>query len=134
LINPCFLGWGFVRPIHIYFARKLRKAELWLLSQPRFTGKTPVELAAILDINEKHAGGRSKSGTKSIHTLGLGIDIKYLGNPHLGDRNKKVGAQRFSEVMKRAVAKISGVTLSKETFPKYLNNLGTDTQNHRQNL
>jgi hypothetical protein len=127
-VNPCFLGWGFVRPIHIYFARKLRKAELWLLSQPRFTGKTPVELAALLDINEKHAGGRSKSGSKSIHTLGLGIDIKYLGNPHVGDyRDKPMGAERFSEVVKRAVAKISGLTLSGETFPKYLNNLGTDT-------
>ncbi|MCI0601359.1 MAG: hypothetical protein L0Y60_17955, partial [Beijerinckiaceae bacterium] len=48
-VNPCFLGWEFARPIHIYFARKLRKAELWLLSQSRFAGKTPVELAALLD-------------------------------------------------------------------------------------
>jgi hypothetical protein len=127
-VNPCFLGWGFVRPIHIYFARKLRKAELWLLSQSRFTGKTPAELAALLDIDEKHAGGRSKSGSKSIHTLGLGIDIKYLGNPHIGDyRDKPLGAQRFSEVMKRAVAKISGLTLVEEKFPEYLNKLGTDT-------
>ena len=127
-VNPCFLGWGFIRPIHIYFARNLRKAELWLLSQSPFTGKTPVELATLLNIDQKHAGGRSKPGSKSIHTLGLGIDIKYLGNPHVGDyRDKPDGAKRFSEVMKRAVAKISGLTLVEQKFPEYLNKLGTDT-------
>ncbi len=127
-VNPCFLGWEFVRPIHIYFARKLRKAELWLLSQSRFAGKTPAEMATLLDINEKHAGGRSNAGSKSIHTLGLAIDIKYLGNPHVGDyRDKPNGAKRFSEVMKRAAAKISGLNLTEEKFPQYLNKLGTDT-------
>ena len=127
-VNPSFLGWGFVRPIHIYFARKLRKAELWLLGQSRFAGSTPVELAVLLAINEKHAGGRSESGSKSIHTFGLGIDIKYTGNPHIGDyRDKPIGAKRFSEVMKRAVAKISGQTLTEEKFPEYLNKLGTET-------
>jgi hypothetical protein len=127
-VNPCFLGWGFVRPIHVYFARKLRKAELWLLSQSRFAGATPVELATLLEIDEKHAGGRSESGSKSIHTLGLGIDVKYKGNPHIGDyRDKPIGAKRFSEVMKRAAAKISRLTLADEKFPQYLNRLGTDT-------
>ncbi len=58
-VNPCLLGWNFVRPIHVYFARKLRKAELWLLSQSRFTEKTPAEMAVLLKIDEKHAGGRS---------------------------------------------------------------------------
>ncbi len=127
-VNPCFLGWEFVRPIHVYFARKLRKAELWLLSQSRFAGATPIELATLLEIDEKHAGGRSESGSKSIHTLGLGIDVKYKGNPHVGDyRDKPRGAKRFSEVMKRAAAKISGLTLADEKFPQYLNKLGTDT-------
>lgn len=126
-VNPCLLGWNFVRPIHVYFARKLRKAELWLLSQSRFTGKTPAEMAVLLKIDEKHAGGRSQSGSKSIHTLGLGIDIKYLGNPHVGDyRDKPSGAKHFSEVIKRAAAKISGLTLTEDKFPEYLNKLGTD--------
>jgi hypothetical protein len=126
-VNPCFIGWGFNRPIHVYFARKLRKAELWLLSQSRFRGKTPVELAVLLDIDEEHRGGRRKPGSKGMHTLGLGIDIKYLGNPHIGDyRDKPIGAKRFSDVMKRAVAKISGLTLTEDKFPEYLNKLGTD--------
>jgi hypothetical protein len=127
-VNPCFLGWGFARPVHVYFVRKLRMAELWLLSQSRFAGKTPMELAALFEINEKHVGGRRESGSKSIHTLGLGIDIKYGGNPHIGDyRDKPIGAKRFSEVMRRAVAKISGQPLPEEKFPEYLNKLGTDT-------
>ena len=126
-VNPCFLGRTFARPIHVYFARKLRKAELWLLSQPRFAGKTPVELAELLDINENHAGGRNNAGSKSSHTLGLAIDVKYLGNPHVGDyRDKPIGAKRFSEVMKRAAARISGTTLAEEKFPAYLHTLGND--------
>jgi hypothetical protein len=126
-VNPCFLGWGFVYPIHVYFARKLRKAEQWLLSQPRFAGKTPVELSVLLDINEKHAGGRGNPGSKSIHTFGLAIDIKYSGNPHIGDyRDKPKGAKRFSEVMKRAAAKISGLNIVEKKFPEYLHKVGSD--------
>ncbi|MFN0104219.1 MAG: hypothetical protein ACKV2U_19305 [Bryobacteraceae bacterium] len=127
-VNPSFLGWGFARPIHVYFARKLRKAEVWLQSQPRFAGTTPVEMAVLLDINEKHAGGRANADSKSIHTIGLGVDIKYTGNPHVGDyRDKPNGAKYFSEVMKRAAAKISNLTLTEDKFPQYLNKLGTDT-------
>src|SRR5262249_18353272 len=81
--NPCFLGWGVVRPIHVYLARKLRKAELWLLSQPRCAGLTPAELGTLLELDEQHAGGRQVASSRSIHTLGLGIDIKYGSNPHV---------------------------------------------------
>lgn len=127
-VNPSFLGSTFARPIHVYFARKLRQAERWLLTQTRFAGSTPVELATALAINESHAGGRTSAGSKSIHTLGLGIDIKYIGNPHVGDyRDKPVGAKRFSETMHRAVARISGTTLTGTKFPDYLHSLGIDT-------
>ena len=126
-VNPCFLGREFNRPIHVYFARKLRQAERWLLSQTRFAGKTPADLARLLDIDEIHRGGRKKAGSNSIHTLGLAVDIKYLGNPHIGDyRDKPNGAAFFTDVMKRAAAKISGLNLSEEKFPQYLNKLGTD--------
>lgn len=126
-VNPAFLGWAFQRPIHVYLARKLRQAEQWLLGQARFAGKTPVELAALLDIQEKHAGGRASAGSKSIHTTGLAIDIQYSRNPHVGDyRDKPVGAARFSQVIKRAAAKISNVDLGVDTFPQYLDQLGSD--------
>ncbi len=124
-VSPCYLGWGFNRPIHAYLARKLRQAERWLLSQQRFIGKSPVELANLLDIREVHAGGRTKG--ESIHTLGLGIDIKYAGNPHIGDyRDKRTGAAFFTEVMKRAVRSISGITLAVSKFPQWLHQLGDD--------
>jgi len=127
-VSPCFLGWGLTRPIHVYFARKLRTAERWLLSQPRFTGSTPSELARVLAIDEEHVGGRDSEGSVSMHTLGLAIDIKYVGNPHVGDyRDKPNGAQFFTDVIKRAAARISGRTLTEDRFPQYLNTLGTDT-------
>ena len=126
-VNPCFLGREFNRPIHVYFARKLRRAERWLLSQTRFAGKTPADLARLLDIDEIHGGGRVTAGSNSIHTLGLAVDIKYLGNPHIGDyRDKPNGARFFTEVMKRAATKISGLNLTEEKFPEYLYKLGTD--------
>ncbi len=127
-VNPSFLGVGFKRPIHVYFARKLRQAERWLLTQRRFAGSTPVELASLLAINESHAGGRGKANSKSIHTLGLGIDIKYVGNPHVGDyRDKPNGAAFFSATMRTAATRISGARLSGTTFPQYLDSLGIDT-------
>jgi hypothetical protein len=127
-VSPCFLGWGFARPIHVYFARKLRKAELWLLSQPRFAGSTPSDLARLLEIDEEHVGGRDNTASVSMHTLGLATDIKYVGNPHVGDyRDKPNGAQFFTDVIKRAAARISGVTLTEDRFPQYLHKLGTDT-------
>lgn len=127
-VNPSFLGSTFARPIHVYFARKLRQAERWLLTQTRFAGSTPVELASALVINESHKGGRSDASSKSIHTLGLGIDIKYVGNPHVGDyRDKEDGTALFSQVMHRAVARISGTTLTGRRFTDYLHALGVDT-------
>jgi hypothetical protein len=126
-VNPCFLGWDFNRPIHVYFARKLRQAERWLLSQSRFARKTPADLSRLLDIDEKHRGGRDKASSKGMHPLGLAVDIKYAGNPHIGDyRDKPNGARFFTKVMKRAAAKISGLNLTEEKFPEYLYKLGTD--------
>jgi uncharacterized protein YcbK (DUF882 family) len=126
-VNPTFLGWTFKYPIHVYFARKLRTVENLLLSQSRFDGKTPVDLARIFNVKERHAGGRTNQGSKSIHTLGLGIDIKYIGNPHIGDyRDKPLGSQRFSDVMRRAALQVSNLRLSEKKFPQYLNKLGSD--------
>src|SRR4029453_4396778 len=97
-------------------------------SQTRFAGKTPADLARLLDINEKNAGGRVKAGYNTIHTLGLRAAITNLGNPAIGEyRDKPHGAQFFTDVMKRAVAKISGLNLTEEKFPQYLNKLGTDS-------
>jgi hypothetical protein len=125
-VNPCFIGWSFNRPIHIYFARKLRTAEQWLLTQGKYSGSTPAELATLLDINEEHRGGRIKG--VGFHTFGLALDIKYKGNPHIGDYvDKPNGAKYFSEVMKRAATRISNLTLSEKTFPRYLHSLGANT-------
>ena len=126
-VNPSFLGWEFNHPIHVYFARRLRQVEQALLSQARFAGKTPAELAGMLDVREKHQGGRTNPSSKSFHTFGLAIDIKYSGNPHIGDyRDKPNGAKHFTTVMKRAAARISAFTLSEEKFPHYLHKLGSN--------
>jgi hypothetical protein len=115
-------------PIHVYLARRLRQAERALLGQSKFSGKTPVELAAIFSIDEKHAGGRLKADSRSIHTFGIGTDIKYKGNPHIGDyRDKPNGAAAFTRVMKDAALKISKLTISDSKFPEFLHKIGTDT-------
>ena len=60
--------------------RKLRQAERYLLTLPRFHGMTPVALAAALGVTERHGGMRAAQ-TDSMHTFGLAVDIDYTANP-----------------------------------------------------
>ena len=43
---------------------------------------TPAALGTALGLTEKHGGARpTKTGSTSVHTFGLAIDIAYTANP-----------------------------------------------------
>jgi N-acetylmuramoyl-L-alanine amidase/Bacterial SH3 domain len=127
MVNPSFLGWRFTtgragRGVHLSFIRKLRKAELALLAQAKFSGKTPVELGKALGFSgtsEEHKGARPTATSASMHTYGLAVDIKYTGNPW-------VRGGQFLDALKRAALLMSGERITQTTSQRFLHNLGSD--------
>ena len=104
--------------LHVLLVRKLRAAERYLLTLPRFHGMTPVALAATLGLSERHGGMRAAQ-TDSMHTFGLAVDIEYTANPW--------PHQRASwQAMKRAATLVSGVSLHHDSAPAYFSSLGSN--------
>ena len=123
MVNPSFLGHRFKNGIHIILARKLRKAENWLLSLPQYRGKTPLALGAALGFThskEQHKGARPTATTDSIHTFGLATDILYSSNPW-------VRGAAFSRTFKRAALLVAGVQITDPNVQIYLHKLGINT-------
>jgi hypothetical protein len=127
MVNPSFLGWRFLtggtpRGVHLSFMRKLRIAERALLAQPRFSGKTPVELGKALGFDatsEEHKGARPTEPGASMHTYGLAVDIKYTGNPW-------VRGADFLAALKHSALLMSGVRITQTTSQRFLHDLGAD--------
>ena len=104
--------------LHVLLVRKLRQAERYLLTLPRFQGMTPVALAAALGLNERHGGMRAAQ-TDSMHTFGLAVDIEYTANPW--------PHQRASwQAMTRAATLVSGVSLQQDSAPAYFSSLAAN--------
>lgn len=104
--------------LHVLLVRKLRQAERYLLTLPRFQGKTPAGLAAALGVTERNGGMRAAQ-TDSMHTFGLAVDIEYTANPW--------PHQSASwQAMTRAASLMSGVTLPRKSAPAYFSSLGTN--------
>ena len=104
--------------LHVLLVRKLRQAERYLLTLPRFHGMTPVALAATLGLSERHGGMRAAQ-TNSMHTFGLAVDIEYTANPWPHDRASW-------QAMKRAATLVSGVSLHHDSAPAYFSSLGSN--------
>ena len=104
--------------LHVLLVRKLRQAERYLLTLPRFHGMTPVALAAALGLSERHGGMRAAQ-TDSMHTFGLAIDIEYTANPW-------PHADASWQAMKRAATLVSGVSLHHDSAPAYFSSLGSN--------
>lgn len=127
MVNPSFLGWRFLtggvpRGVHLSFMRRLRDAERALLKQPRFNGKTPVQLGGALGFDarsEEHKGARPVETGASMHTYGLGVDIKYTGNPW-------VKGPEFLATLKRSALLMSGVRIDHDTVQEFMHDLGAD--------
>ena len=122
MMNPSFLGWRFKSGVHLVFVRKLRLAERWLLSLPRYRGKTPAELGRALgfdETNEEHKGGRPHTSSASMHTFGLAADVRYTGNPWIKD-------EPFTSAFKRSALLMSGAAIPYRTVQAYLHSLGAD--------
>jgi hypothetical protein len=106
--------------LHVVLVRKLRQAERHLLMSAAFRGKTPVALGTALGLTEKHGGARpTQSGSASVHTFGLAIDLAYLENPW-------VRRDSSWQALKRAAALVSGVVLGQASAPAYFSSLGSD--------
>ena len=104
--------------LHVLLVRKLRQAERYLLTLPRFRGKPPAALAAALGLTERHGGMRAAQ-TDSMHTFGLAVDIEYTANPW--------PHQSASwQAMTRAASLVSGVTLPHASAPAYFSSLGSN--------
>ncbi len=125
MVNPSFLGWNFSHGIHLHLARRLRVAERALLAQTAYAGMTPVELAAALGIDEQHGGARPTATSRSQHTLGLAVDIKYATNPWVAASDFGGNAE-FRAAAAHAALLVSGVAI---TFDgAYLHGLGSSTR------
>ncbi len=119
MVNPTFLGWRFTAGAHLFLVRKLRTAERDLLSQDRFRCMTPVQLGRALGFDDKsevHRGARPDASTVSMHTYGLALDIKYIGNPF-------VQGARFTEALKHAALLIGGVGITQRTSEAFFASL-----------
>jgi hypothetical protein len=110
MVSPSFLGRTVKNGIHVVLARKLRRAERYLLSLPAYQGVPPVALGSALGIKEELKGARPKDGGKSMHLFGLAVDINYTGNPWVaGSVDAAHGSNEvFTAVMRRASLLISG--------------------------
>ena len=104
--------------LHVLLVRKLRQAERYLLTLPRFHGMTPVALAAALGLSERHGGMRAAQ-TDSMHTFGLAVDIEYTANPWPRERASW-------QAMQRAATLVSGVSLHHDSAPAYFSSLGSN--------
>ncbi|MEV7346291.1 hypothetical protein [Streptomyces sp. NPDC093544] len=100
IVNPTFLGRPFNRGIHVELARRLRVAERWLLGLPAYQGMTPVELGRAFNLDTPtdrehdptHKGHRPDGtsvdpDSNSMHTFGLGLDIRKQTNPHVSEKS-----------------------------------------------
>ena len=122
MVNLSFCGWTARAGVHLVLARRLRAAERWLLTLPRFREMTPVEMGRALGFDERreeHKGARPGSITRSMHTYGLALDILYSGNPW-------VGGVPFTRALKHASLLVSGEEIRHPTVRAYFASLGTD--------
>jgi hypothetical protein len=113
--------------VHVVFVRKLRIAELHLLSQPGYRGMTPVELGRALGLTQGHGGARPNAAGGGMHSFGLAADVEYTGNPWIAgqhvERDKQtrqptaagertLAANReFTAAANRAALLVSGATV-----------------------
>ncbi len=80
---------------------------------------TPVQLGRALGFDDKsevHRGARPDHSTVSMHTYGLALDIKYIGNPF-------VQGARFTEALKHAALLIGGVAITQRTSEAFFASL-----------
>ena len=105
--------------LHVVLLRKLRAAELHLLTLPAFTGKTPAALGAALGLTEKHSGARPDDKNTSVHSFGLAIDIAP-------NRNPWVLSNSSWAALRRAALLVAGTTLTHASAPAYFDSLGSD--------
>jgi hypothetical protein len=117
-LNPSFLGWTFRHGVHPVLVRKLRTAEAALLAMPEYRGFTPRRLGRELRITERHGGSRPEDATASMHTVGLAIDINYVGNPWVGGPN-------FAQVVRNATLLVSGEVV--DLTSAYLHGIRTNS-------
>ena len=128
-VNPPFLGRPFLRGVHLELMRRLRLAERWLLSLPKYQGMSPVELGAALGIDEDHHGGRTTTNN-SMHTLGLAVDIGYIKNPWVAGQHGNDGMPNkgrndaFQTVTGNVARLLTGV--NEAMTPLWLAGLGAD--------
>lgn len=132
IVKPSWLGIKIADGIHVLLMRKLREAEEWLLSQPQYQGKTPVELGKALGLNRigmRYSGARLSSTKQAMHSFGLAIDIDPTGNPWIGagwiqnDKEKMQERTRMIEIFEKA----SGENLSANTIFAYLHSIALST-------
>ena len=66
--------------------RKLKEAESWLLSQPKYKDMTPASLGKALGFNAGtgFSSARLSADNQAMHSFGLAIDINGWGNPWIG--------------------------------------------------
>ncbi|CAN5916772.1 hypothetical protein BH11MYX4_BH11MYX4_11120 [soil metagenome] len=110
-MNPSFLGWRFKSNVHAVLVKQLRVAENALWADPANENLSPAELGTKLGVREPHAGGRTKKGSHSMHTLGVAIDVDYFRAPFLLGDHEHVSAassDRFSETTGRATFLVEG--------------------------
>jgi hypothetical protein len=106
--------------LHVVLVRKLRQVERHLLALPAFRGLTPSALGNALGLSEKHGGARpTQTGSTSVHTFGLAIDIAYKANPW-------VRSAASWRALQRAASLVSGTSLTQRSAPEYFSSLGSD--------
>jgi hypothetical protein len=122
MADPSVFGWRTKSGtgLHVVLVRRLRQAERYLLTLPAFRGMTPAALGAALGVAKPHGGVRpSQTGSLSMHTFGLAIDIAYRTNPWIHDAASWRAIQR-------AAALLSDTDLKHDTAPEYFASLGAD--------
>lgn len=122
MMNPSFLGFPTMgyRGIHRELVLSLRRAERSLLGQAAFRGRTPVEIARLVGLNERHRGHRPNNTNRSMHVFGCAIDVSYFGNPW-------IRGSTFTQILGTALGRTRSqvVPWSKAGIGHTLHSLGT---------
>jgi hypothetical protein len=132
ILKPAWLGVKITDGIHILLLRKLKEAEVWLLSQPQYKGMTPVQLGRALGFNAetRYSAGRLSANNEAMHGFGLAIDINVAGNPWIGagwittDKILLQERYRMIEVLRKASGDRS---LPGDTIFAYLDSIAQST-------
>ena len=131
ILVPAWLGIKISSGIHLLLLRKLKEAETWLLSQPKYKDMTPASLGKAFGFNAGtgFSSARLSADNQAMHSFGLAIDINGWGNPWIGAgwvvNNEELLKERtrFIDVLRRG----SGEKLTGSTVFAYLNSIAEST-------